>query len=75
MASLDLFLYRKLQERIEEEIRTRIETLSSGSAQTLEEYKHQVGYIKGLKDSLIWAKETNDELVGRTEKSEIGTWR
>jgi hypothetical protein len=58
-----------LQERIEEELRSRIETLSSGAAQTIEEYRTQTGYIKGLRDSLIWAKETNDELVGRTEKA------
>jgi hypothetical protein len=64
MGTYDLFLYRKLRERIDEELQTRLEALSSGSAQTLEEYKAQTGYIKGLKDSLIWAKEINDVLVG-----------
>jgi hypothetical protein len=69
MASLDLFLFRKIQERLEEEVQTRIEMLSTGSAQTLEEYKYQVGYIKGLKDSVIWATEINAELIGKTEKA------
>lgn len=69
MVSLDLLLYRRLQDRLEEELQTRIEMLSNGSAQTIEEYKYQTGYIKGLKDSVIWAKETNDELVGKTEKA------
>jgi hypothetical protein len=69
MLSLDLLLYQRIQERLEEELLTRTEMLSNGSASTLEEYKHQVGYIKGLKDSLIWAKEINDMLIGRTEKA------
>jgi hypothetical protein len=67
--SLDLFLYRKLRERLEEELATRIEALSSGSAQTLEEYKRQTGYIAGIKDTLIWAKEVNDQLAGKPEKA------
>jgi hypothetical protein len=69
MLSLDLLLYQRIWERIEEERLTRIEMLSKGSAATLEEYKQQVGYIKGLQDSLIWAKEINDSLVGRDEKA------
>lgn len=69
MLSLDLLLYRKLRERLEEEKQTRTEMLSSGSAQTLEEYKHQVGYIRGLMDAIIWANEINDQLIGKTEKA------
>jgi hypothetical protein len=64
MSAYDLHSYRKIRERLEEEIRTRTEALSSGSAQTLEEYTKQVGYIKGLKDCLIWAKEINELLIG-----------
>lgn len=69
MNTLDLFLYRRLRERLEEELAGRVEALSSGSAQTLEEYKRQVGYITGIKDTLIWAKEINDELIGKPEKA------
>lgn len=69
MASLDLFLYRKIQERIEEERRNYAETLLNGSAQNYEEYKHRVGYLKGLSDTLIWAKEINDELIGINQKA------
>lgn len=43
--------------------------LSSGSCQTIEEYKYQVGYIKGVKDALIWAKEINEKLIGNTDKA------
>lgn len=69
MNTLDLFLYRKLRERVEEELATRIEALSSGSAQTIEEYKKQTGYIAGMKDTLIWAKEVMDEVTGKPEKA------
>ena len=57
MASLDLLLFRKLQERIEEEMRSHADSLLAGSAQNYEEYKNRVGYIKGMTDALIWAKE------------------
>ena len=69
MLSLDLLMYQRIRERLEEELLTRIEMLSNGSATTLEEYKNQVGYIKGIKDTLIWAHEINDTLVGRNEKA------
>ena len=69
MASLDLFLYRKIQERIEEERRNYSETLLNGSAVNYEDYKNRVGYLKGLSDTLIWAKEINDELIGINQKA------
>jgi hypothetical protein len=69
MLSLDLLLHRKLRERLEEERQTRIEMLSSGSAQTIEEYKQQVGYIRGLMDALIWANEISQQLIGNSEKA------
>jgi hypothetical protein len=69
MLSLDLLLHRKLRERLEEERQTRVEMLSSGSAQTIEEYKQQVGYIRGLMDALIWANEISQQLIGNSEKA------
>jgi hypothetical protein len=69
MASLDLLLYRKLQERIEEEKQGLSTNILNGSAQTYEEYKNRVGYLKGLSDALIWAKETMDDIVGNTQKA------
>lgn len=69
MASLDLFLYRRVQERIEEEKRNYSETLLNGSAINYEDYKNRVGYLKGLTDALIWAKEINDELIGINQKA------
>jgi len=69
MASLDLLLYRKLQERIEEEKQNHAESLLNGSAQTYEDYKNRVGYLKGLSDALIWAKETMDDIVGINQKA------
>ena len=63
MGTYDLLLYRMLKERIDEELQTRIDTLSSGSVQTLEEYKAQTGYIKGLTDALVIAQEVNDKLM------------
>jgi hypothetical protein len=69
MASLDLFLLRKLQERLEEETRNYSEAVLNGSAATYEDYKYRVGYLKGLSDALIWAKEINDELIGVKQKA------
>jgi len=69
MLSLDLLLHRKLRERLEEERQTRVEMLSSGSAQTIEEYKQQVGYIRGLMDAIIWANEISQQLIGNSEKA------
>jgi hypothetical protein len=69
MVTLDLLLYRRLQEELNEQIENRVEMLSSGSCQTIEEYKYQVGYIKGVKDALIWAKEINEKLIGNTDKA------
>lgn len=69
MASLDLFLYRQIQERLEEERRNRSEAVLSGSPQSYEEYKYHVGYLQGLADALIWAKEINDKLIGINEKA------
>lgn len=69
MASLDLFLYRRLQERLEEERRNFSEAVLNGSAQSFEDYRNRVGYLKGLSDVLIWAKEINDNLIGINEKA------
>ena len=69
MASLDLLLYRKLQERIEEERQTHAEQILQGSAQTYEDYKNRVGYLKGLSDTLIWAKEAMEDIVGIDRKA------
>ena len=69
MASLDLGLYRKLEARIEEERRSLAEALLQGSAQNYEDYKSRVGYLKGLSDALIWAKEAMDDIVGIDRKA------
>lgn len=69
MTNLDLLMLRKLHERLTEEMRTRGEFLLGGSAQSYEDYKHTVGYLKGMSDALIWAKEINDELIGRDKNA------
>lgn len=69
MASLDLVLYRKLQDRIEEEKRNLSESILAGSAQNYEEYKNRVGYLKGLSDALIWAKEVMEDITGYNQKA------
>ena len=69
MVTLDTFLYRRLLERLEEENRIRAEFLMNGSAQNYEEYKQHVGYLKGISDALIWAKEINDELIGKSQNA------
>lgn len=69
MASLDLGLYRKLEARIEEERRSLAEALLQGSAQNYEDYKNRVGYLKGLSDTLIWAKEAMEDIVGIDRKA------
>ena len=69
MASLDLVLYRKLEDRIEEERRSLAEQLLQGSAQNYEDYKSRVGYLKGLSDALIWAKEVMEDIIGIDKKA------
>jgi hypothetical protein len=65
MSSLDLLFYRKLRERITEEEEARKEVLASGGCMNFEDYKQRSGYIRALKDSLIWASEINDFLIGK----------
>jgi len=62
--SFDLLFYRKLRERLNEEKLTRAEFILSGSYATLEEYKNAVGYLKAISDTLIWAHEINEKLIG-----------
>jgi hypothetical protein len=62
--SFDLLFYRKLRERLNEETQTRAEFILSGSYATLEDYKNAVGYLKAISDTLIWAKEINEQLIG-----------
>jgi hypothetical protein len=69
MAGLDLLLYRRLQERIEEEKQNHEESILHGFAANYEEYKNRVGYLKGLSDALIWAKETMEDIVGIDRKA------
>lgn len=69
MASLDLLLYRKLQEKIDEERQSLAEAILQGSAQNHEEYKNRVGYLKGLSDALIWAKEVMEDITGDNRKA------
>jgi len=69
LASLDLLLYRKLQEKIDEERQSLAEAILQGSAQNHEEYKNRVGYLKGLSDALIWAKEVMEDITGDNRKA------
>jgi hypothetical protein len=64
MNHLDLVFFRKLREKIEEERQTRMQFLANGAANSFDEYKNGVGYIRSLSDVLIWAKEVNDQLTG-----------
>ena len=66
MNSLDLLFYRKLRERLKEESETRAEFILNGSYTTLEDYKNAVGYLKAISDTLIWAQEINELLIGDT---------
>ena len=69
MATLDLLLYRKLEERIAEEREKLAESILLGISPTYEDYKYRVGYLKGLADSIIWAKETMHDIVGIDRKA------
>ena len=69
MPTLDYYFVQKLEQRLEEEKRGRAEALLNGLATNYEEYKQHVGYMQGLRDAIIWAKEINRELIGETEKA------
>ena len=66
MSSFDLLFYRKLRDRIAEEAEARKETISQGTCTSFEDYKQSTGYVRALNDSLIWASEINDLLIGKT---------
>jgi hypothetical protein len=55
-----------LKKELAREIETRAASLSSGSAQSFEEYKHVAGVIRGL----ALATEIVNDLVQRLEKSD-----
>jgi hypothetical protein len=64
MNHLDLVFFRRLREKIEEEKQNRMQFIANGTANSFDEYKYGVGYLRSLSDVLIWAKEVNDELTG-----------
>lgn len=64
MNGLDLVFYRKLRERLGDEKDNRAEFILNGAYTTLEDYKNAVGYLKAISDTLIWANEINDQLIG-----------
>ena len=55
-----------LKEKFRDEQKHRIESLANGSANSMEEYKHVAGVIRGL----ALATEILDDLVQRLEKSD-----
>jgi hypothetical protein len=54
-----------LKNKFRDEQKHRIESLANGSANSMEEYKHVAGVIRGL----ALATEILDDLVQRLEKS------
>jgi hypothetical protein len=54
-----------LKDKFRDEQKHRIESLANGSANSMEEYKHVAGVIRGL----ALATEILDDLVQRLEKS------
>jgi hypothetical protein len=54
-----------LKDKFKDEQKHRIESLANGSANSMEEYKHVAGVIRGL----ALATEIIDDLVQRLEKS------
>jgi hypothetical protein len=54
-----------LKDKFKDEQKLRVEFLATGSANTLEEYKHVAGIIRGL----ALATDILDDLVQRLEKS------
>lgn len=67
MVTLDLLFYRKLIEKLQEEQERYVEVLKEGGAQTFEDYKYRIGYLKGISDAIAWATEVNDTLTGKTK--------
>lgn len=55
-----------LKDKFKDEQKLRVEFLATGSATSLEEYKHVAGIIRGL----ALATDIIDDLVQRLEKSD-----
>ena len=47
-----------------EEKESRSKFILNGAYTTLEDYKNAVGYLKAISDTLIWANEINEQLIG-----------
>ena len=69
MNSFDILFFRKLREKLNEETKSRAEFILSGSYTNLEDYKAAVGYMKAISDTLIWANEINNQLIGDTNNA------
>jgi|APFre7841882654_1041346.scaffolds.fasta_scaffold172309_2 hypothetical protein len=65
MSTLDIYFFRKLIEKLEEEKNVYGLALTEGGAQSYEEYTSRVGYLKGLSDAIAWAYEINEKLIGK----------
>lgn len=50
-------------------MRSHADSLLAGSAQNYEDYKNRVGYLKGMTDALIWAKEVMEDIIGIDKKA------
>lgn len=68
MISLYSLVYRDIDRRIAKEIEERSAQLAAGQAQSFDDYRFRVGYLKALSDARIWARSVNDKLVGREEE-------
>jgi hypothetical protein len=60
-------LYRVLTEKLDD----RMSLVASGSAQTFDEYRHQVGYLQALNDVMGWCEEIEKARYGEPEKEAV----
>lgn len=63
MNSFEATLYRDLRRALEEEIASRVDALSTGSARDIGEYKAQTGEIRGLRRAADLAESIHRDLA------------
>ena len=68
--NLDLRFFQNLEKEILEMLERHAAELSSGKAQSFDDYRYRVGYIKALKDVLEVARESNRRAIGLDDKEE-----
>lgn len=64
MASLDLRFFQALEKELLDMLERHAAELVSGKAQSFDDYRYRIGYMKALRDVLEAARDANRRTIG-----------